>query len=141
MRLIARAATVAGAAAMLMLGVTASAQAADVTSFRLSYGNSVATGQLNWLNRSVSFQGNNHVASGCRYVEIFAYLPNGDYRDATSSKFCVGMEADNTRPFAGNLDFDGSGSSPSKVDIYYREIDGGAVRVVDSVTCTRSGCS
>ncbi|MGA5423249.1 hypothetical protein [Streptomyces lavendulocolor] len=132
-----------GAAAALMTGFSSSAYAAD-TSFKVSYGNSVATGKLTWLNRSVSFSGNNHVASGCRVVHFTAWAPDGSMRAGSSSRLCVGMEADGTRSFAGNLDFSTVVGGPAKVLVSYSVSEDGGFSWItkDSVTCYRNtGCN
>ncbi|MER5845883.1 hypothetical protein ABT126_01975 [Streptomyces sp. NPDC002012] len=139
-----KSAAVLGAAAALMAGISTSAYAAETTSFKVSYGNSVATGKLTWLNRSVSFSGNNHVASGCRLVNFTAVAPDGSIQGGSSSMLCVGMEADGTRPFAGTLDFSNVVGGPSKVIVSYSVSEDGGFswRTRDSVTCYRtSGCS
>ncbi|MFI5742860.1 hypothetical protein ACIA9I_31350 [Streptomyces anulatus] len=137
-------AAVLGAATMLSAGISTSAYAAETTAFRVSYGNSVATGKLTWHNRSVSFSGNNHVASGCRLVNFTAWAPDGSITSGSSSKLCVGMEADGTRPFAGTLDFSSVVGGPSEVLVAYSVSEDGGVgwQTKDSVRCYRnSGCS
>ncbi|MER6807200.1 MULTISPECIES: hypothetical protein [Streptomyces] len=109
--------------------------------FRVQYGQSHALGELNWSERSATFSGNNHVASGCRYVELIASAPNGTSDRRTSSPLCVGMEADNTRPFAGSIGLSDVEGGAGHVDIRYLEpVTGAAPRVLDTATCTRNGC-
>ena len=100
-----------------------------------------ATGRVTWLERSVSFSGNNHVATGCRYVGLAA-IASGVDRRAYSSPLCVGMEADNTRPFAGTIDLSDVEGGAGYVDITYLEpVTGGDPRVLDTARCTRDGCA
>jgi hypothetical protein len=111
-----------------------------ITEFRVVHGASVATGRVHWLDRSVSFSGNNHVATGCRYVELAAIASGVDRRGA-SSPLCVGMESDNTRPFAGSIDLSDVEGGAGHVDISYLEpVTGAAPRVLDTARCTRNGC-
>ncbi len=112
-----------------------------ITEFRVAYGNSVSTGRVTWLERSVSFSGNNHVATGCRYVGLAA-IASGVDRRAYSSPLCVGMEADNTRPFAGTIDLSDVEGGAGYVDITYLEpVTGGDPRILGTARCTRDGCA
>ncbi|NEY31099.1 hypothetical protein GTU99_02575 [Streptomyces sp. PRKS01-65] len=111
-----------------------------ITEFRLSYGNSVATGRVTWNERSVGFSGDNHVASGCRYVRLAA-VASGIDRRGTSSPLCLGQEADGTRPFAGTIDLSDVMGGAGYVDIAYLEpVTGEEPRVLDTARCTRDGC-
>ncbi|MGW2051221.1 hypothetical protein ACWCPF_39600 [Streptomyces sp. NPDC001858] len=109
--------------------------------FSLSYGKSVATGDVRWLNRSVIYSGRNFVASGCRYVELIASAADGTTRRGTSSPLCVGMEAnDGTRAFEGTLDFsDVTGGATSMQITYWVSDNGGTTYATKGVVqCTRA---
>ncbi|MEU6226585.1 hypothetical protein [Streptomyces sp. NPDC047042] len=108
--------------------------------FSLSYGASVATGDVRWLDRSVIFSGRNFVASGCRYVELIASAANGTTRRGTSSPLCVGTEADGTRAFRGTLDFsDVTGGATSMQITYWVSENGGNTYATKGVVqCTRA---
>jgi uncharacterized protein YfiM (DUF2279 family) len=109
------------------------------TAFRLSYGNSVATGALTWLSRSINFQGNNHVVSGCSYVEIIATGADGSSHRATSSKFCAAGD----RPFGPQtIDLSTINGGATNVQVtYWVSSDGGTTYApTRATTCTHDGC-
>ncbi|WP_405594399.1 hypothetical protein OG741_01835 [Streptomyces sp. NBC_01410] len=110
-----------------------------VTEFRVTYGASVGSGSVTWVNRSVTVQGNNHVASGCRYVEIIGTGADGSTRRVTSSPYCSAGD----RPFGGTqayvLDFSQVDNGASSVRVNYWADDGGGYTVKDTAVCTRTG--
>ncbi|MFG3495041.1 hypothetical protein [Streptomyces sp. NPDC047928] len=103
-----------------------------VTQFQLSYGNSVTKGSLTWREGSVVFEGNNHVASGCRYV---AFEAVGTTNRGTSSLYCsVG-----DRPFGPQV-VNLGGATSVKVTYYATSDSTVPATPVASATCTRDGC-
>ncbi|MEV4352632.1 hypothetical protein AB0J83_49915 [Actinoplanes sp. NPDC049596] len=110
----------------------------DRRPFRLVYGNSVASGTLTWIGPSILFEGNNHVASGCRLVEITATGPDGSTRSGSSSKFCSAGD----RPFGPQLiDMTPAGGTTS-VKITYKIAPDAQTTPAPgpTTTCTRLGC-
>ncbi|WP_415953790.1 hypothetical protein [Streptomyces sp. KLOTTS4A1] len=112
----------------------------EVTQFHLSYGNSVATGALTWFNRSVSFEGNNHVASGCRYVEFIATGAEGSTHRATSSKFCASGGDRSFGPQTIDLSSVEGGATSVQITYWILEDVGSTYATKGVVKCTRDGC-
>ncbi|MFJ9743260.1 hypothetical protein [Streptomyces sp. NPDC101166] len=110
-----------------------------VTEFRLAYGQSVATGRLTWVNRSVVFEGNNHAVSGCRYVRLIATGADGSRQTASSTDFCSFGD----RSFGPQtISFSQVDGGASRVVVEYHVNDGTGEAVKDTVTCTRTeGCA
>jgi hypothetical protein len=109
------------------------------TPFQVEYGNSRAGGTLTWGNRSVAFEGDNHVASGCRKVLLEATGADGSRQTRSSSPLCVAT----TRPFVGLFDFSGVTGGAVKVTVAYEVSEDGGVAYQSkaAATCTRGGCA
>ncbi|MFE7135094.1 hypothetical protein ACFVIM_29970 [Streptomyces sp. NPDC057638] len=100
------------------------------TQFRVGHGQSVAAGTLTWKGQAISYEGNNHVASGCRYVLLVA----SDGTRHSSSDFCA---TNGDRPFSSPQ----FATAATSVDISYWVSDnGGAHYAAASTRCTRDGC-
>ncbi|WP_330262160.1 hypothetical protein [Streptomyces griseorubiginosus] len=112
-----------------------------VTEFKVGYGNSVATGSLTWFNQSLSFEGTNHVASGCRFVELIATGADGSQKRATSSRFCASGGDLAFGP--QKIDFSGVVGGATNVVVTYWVSDDGGLTYATKETdkCTRDGCA
>jgi hypothetical protein len=104
---------------------------------QVSYGASVGSGKLTWLNRSVAFEADNKVVSGCRKLLLRATGADGSTKDLSSSPLCTAT----TRPFDDTFDFSGVVGGVTKVEVsYLASADGVSYTKVDADLCTRSGC-
>lgn len=116
--------------------VTDSGARDEITEFRLTHGASIATGELHWLERSVTFVGNNHVASGCRYVLLTGTGADGSVKTASTTKFCSAGD----HPFGPQtLNFSLVDNGAQRVVVDYYADDGSGYQLKDSTTCTRDG--
>ncbi|WP_406731238.1 hypothetical protein [Streptomyces sp. NBC_01794] len=116
--------------------VTDSGARDEITEFRLTHGASVGTGELQWLERSVTFIGNNHVASGCRYVLLTGTGADGSVKTASTTKFCSAGD----HPFGPQtLNFSLVDNGAQRVVVDYYADDGSGYQLKDSTTCTRAG--
>lgn len=111
----------------------------DVTDFKLTYGASVAAGELTWANRSVSFELNNYVSSGCRKVFLTATGADGSTQQRSTSPLCTNT----TRPFAGIFSFSAVEGGAAKVELtHWISEDGGLTYATkETATCSRNGCT
>jgi hypothetical protein len=107
--------------------------------FQVEYGNSRAGSTLTWGNRSVAFEGDNHVTSGCRKVLLEATGADGSWQTRSSNPLCVAP----TRSFTDTFDFSAVVGGAVKVTFAYEVSEDGGVTYQSkaAATCTRGGCA
>jgi hypothetical protein len=111
----------------------------DVTGYRLTYGASVASGELTWASRSVSYELNNYVTSGCRKAFLTATGADGSTQQRSTSALCTNT----TRSYAGTFGFSTVPGGAVKVElIHWISEDGGQTYATkETATCSRNGCT
>ncbi|MCK8676113.1 hypothetical protein [Streptomyces lichenis] len=110
----------------------------ESTDFTVSHGASTATGKLTWLNRSVTFETDNKVVSGCRKLLMRATGADGSTQDRSSSPLCTAT----TRAWDDLFDFSTVPGGVTRVDITYLASGNGTDPYVakDAEVCTRTRC-
>ncbi|GIF09747.1 hypothetical protein Asi03nite_72850 [Actinoplanes siamensis] len=110
---------------------------ADRKPFRIVYGANVASGSVTWIGPTVQFEGNNHVASECRYVELTATGSDGTARKASSSKFCA---SGGDRTFGPQVIADVAEGTDVQITYWQGATATGPFTLKASATCRPTGC-